>query len=138
MVWRHSIDIDPSVSVACRWCPDTVTMLNLLAPIQVCALILWQYRIVVEQCRTDNLPVYQVGTVQNLQAWETLEGRGGHIVVIAHTAYIWVRVVGVNYRVAIHSVLQVRIPGLGYCFLGIHDQCSERRSQCDGGENAKE
>ena len=110
LVWIAAIDVEPSVVIADRGCPYVVAVLNFLAPVKVCALILWQYRIVVEQCRTDNFPVHQVGAVQNLQARETLERRGSHVVVIAHTTYIRVRVVGVNHRVAIHSVLYIRIP----------------------------
>ena len=48
LVWVAAIDVEPSVVIADRGCPYIVAMLNFLAPVQVCALILWQYRIVIE------------------------------------------------------------------------------------------
>ena len=48
LVWVAAIDVEPSVVIADRRSPHIVAMLNFLAPVQVCALILRQYRIVIE------------------------------------------------------------------------------------------
>ena len=57
-----------------------------------------------------DLPVDEVGAMQNLQTREAGKARRCHIVIVAHTTYVGVGIVGIDNRVAILTSGEVRIP----------------------------
>ena len=100
--------------IADGWRPDVVAVLHAAFPVEVCALILGQDRIVVGQSRTDKLPVDEVCAVENLQAGEAGEARRGHVIVIPDTADIRVRIVSVDNRIAVFPSADIGYRGLRY------------------------
>ena len=112
LVGVATVDVEPPVMIADGWRPDVVTVLHAAFPVEVCALILGQDRIVVGQSRTDKLPVDEVCAVENLQAGEAGEARRGHVIVIPNTADIRVRIVSVDNRIAVFPSADIGVPCL--------------------------
>ena len=119
LVGVTAIDVEPTVVITNGRCPYVVAVLYLLAPVEVGAFEFRENGIVVGQGMSDDLPVHQVGAMEDLQAREAGERRGGHVVVVAHTADVGVGIVGIDHRILVHAVLQIGVPGvrrsLGQC-----------------------
>ena len=112
-------------------CPYVVAMLGFLAPVEVSVLIFGQYRIVIEQGRADDFPVYEVGTVENLKSWKALEGRGSHVIIISHPANVRVGIISIDDRIAVHTAFDVRVPRLGRLLrIGFEGETCDGESHC--------
>ena len=128
-----AIDVEPPVVITYGRSPHIVAVLDLLVPVEVGTFVFREYGIVVGQGMSDEFPVHQVGAMEDLQSWEAGKRRRCHVVVIAHTAYVGVRVVGIDHRILVHAVLDVRVPGLRRC-LGLHGRS---HAKCQGDDAHK-
>ena len=128
LVGITAIDVEPPVVITYGRSPYIVAVLNLLVPVEVGTFVFRENGIVVGQGMSDKFPVHQVGAMENLQAREAGKRRRCHVVVIAHTADIGVRVVGIDHRILVHAVLDVGVPGLRRC-LGLHGRS---HAKCQG------
>ena len=81
------------------------------------------------QGRADDRPVDEVGGMKDLQARETGKRRGGHIIIIAHPAYVGIAIVRVDDGILIHATRKIRVPGVGKSL------SAGRRGRCQTGQS---
>ena len=77
---------------------------------------------------TDNFPIHQVSGMENGQARHAFKRTGREVIIIADSDNIGVAVIGIDNRILVHAIAQIRVPHLR----NIRHLCADRQRKGDG------